>query len=234
MDTSYYKRPPWRQARWIIAAAVIAVLAATTAIVLTAGGSTSRRTTTQAGAAACPATAESSAIPAAPPADLQWKNINSFVVPTSATYGPFRASGAVWQCYPHNPMGAVMVAYDIEAGLGSPQWDAWAKQDAEPGQGQQAFIAASKSQAYQAPAPGEIAQAVGFEVISYTPQQATVEALADGGENYFANELTVTWYSGDWKMVLTPDGSTGPTPQFVTSTDGFTLWGGAGNEAVPT
>jgi hypothetical protein len=230
MDSSYYRRPPWRQARWIATATIIAALAITALIILTTSGTSSPQRTARAGTTVCPATAESSTLPTAPPADLRWKNINSFIVPVSATYGPFRTGGTVWQCYPHNPMGAVIAAYDISAGMGSPQWKAWTEQDAVPGQGQQAFIAASQAQAYQAPAPGEIAQAVGFEITAYTPQQATIETLADGGENYFANEYTVAWYDGDWKIVLTPDGSTGPTPQSVTSTEGFTLWGGAGNE----
>lgn len=215
--------------RWIIAAGATAVLAVIAGLVLTTGSTASQRSTARVNTDACPATAQSSTIPATPPSDLQWKNISAFLVPTSATYGPLRASGTVWQCYPHDPMGAVIAAYDIDAGLGSPQWNAWAGQDTMPGQGRQAFITASQSQAYQPAAPGEIAQAVGFEVTAYTPQQATIETLADGGENYFANEFTVAWYGGDWKMVLTPDGSTGPTPQFVTSTDGFTLWGDAGN-----
>jgi hypothetical protein len=219
-----------KRTRWIVSAGVVAVLAVITGIVLTTGSTASHQTIAHTSTAACPATAESSTIPTTPPPDLQWKNISAFLVPTSATYGPLRASGTVWQCYPHDPMGAVIAAYDIDAGLGSPQWKAWADQDALPGQGRQAFIAASQSQAYQPAAPGEIAQAVGFEVISYTSQQATIETLADGDENYFANEFTVAWYDGDWKMVLTQDGSTGPTPQFVTSTDGFTLWGDAGNE----
>jgi hypothetical protein len=227
---SYYRRPPWRQPRWIITAAIVVALAVTALIALMTGSSTAdHHSTAQTSTATCPVTAESSATPAAPPADLQWKNINAFIVPVSATDGPLRADDTVWQCYQHSQMGAVIAAYDIEAGLGSPQWKAWASRDAVPGQGQRAFIAAGDSQSYQAPAPGEIAQAVGFEVTGYTPQQATIEALSDGGENYFASEFTVAWYDGDWKMVLTPDGSTGPTPQFVTSTDGFTLWGDAGN-----
>jgi hypothetical protein len=229
MESTYDKRPPWRQARWVVTTAIITALAVIAAIVLATGGSSSRPGTAQTSTTSCPATAESSAIPAAPPADLQWKNINAFIVPVSATDGPLRASSTVWKCYPHNPMGAVIAAYDINAGLGSPQWKAWAGQDALPGQGQQAFIAAGQKQTYQAPAPGQIAQDVGFEITAYTPHQATIETLADGDENYFATELTVAWYDGDWKMVLTPDGSTGPDPQYVTSAEGFTLWGDGGN-----
>jgi hypothetical protein len=202
----------------------------TAAIILAGNGGTAAKPASASGQAGqCPASPVSDTIPTAPPSDLQWKNINAFLVPVSAAYGPLRAGGTVWQCYPHNPMGAVLAAYDIEAGLGSPAWKAWAEQDSVPGHGQQAFITAGEGQSYKAPAPGEIAQAVGFEIIAYTPQQATVEMLADGVENYFANEFTVAWYDGDWKLVLTSDGSAGPTPQFVTSTDGFTLWGDADN-----
>jgi hypothetical protein len=231
MDSSTnHQRPPWQRPRPVITTAAFLAVITATAVILSAGGSAGSKPGTAPGQAqSCPVTAENSTVPAAPPADLQWKNINAFLVPVSAAYGPLRAGGTVWQCYPHDPMGAVLAAYDINAGLGSPAWKAWAEQDAVPGQSRQAFIAAGEKQAYQAPAPGEVAQDVGFEVIAYTPQQATVEALADGGENYFANEFTVAWYDGDWKLVLTPDGSTGPTPQFVTSTDGFTLWGDDGN-----
>jgi hypothetical protein len=124
-------------------------------------------------------------------------------------------------------MGAVIAAYGIAAGLISPGWHTVAEHEVFPGQGQQAFIAAGESQTYQLPAPGDIAQAVGFEVVTYTPLQATVETLADAGNGqYQANEFTVAWTDADWKMVLSPDGKAGPDPQLVTSANGFVLWSG--------
>lgn len=230
MNTNAYRRPPWRQPRWIIPAALLLAVITATVIVTTVSGGQSRTASTAASPArSCPATSASDAVPTAPPDDLRWQNLGAMLVPTSATAGTARYTGAVWECYTHSPLGAVMAAYDIFAGLASPDWHAVADHEVVPGQGQQAFIAASQSQSYQAPPPGDIAQAVGFEVVGYTPQQATIEALASAGDGYQADLRTVTWADGDWKMVLTPDGSTGPDTQLVTSTGGFVLWGRAGN-----
>jgi hypothetical protein len=229
MNTTYSKRMPWRQARWIIPVAIIAAAILIAAIVLaTTGTSNNSRQASgnSSNTQTCPAGPVNGTIPTAPPNDLAWKNIGGMLVPTSPTAGPTRYQGPVWSCYAHTPTGAVMAAYDIYAGLASPEWHTIAEREIIPGQGQQAFITAGESQAYQAVPPGDIAQAVGFEVVGYTAQQATIETLADGGENgYQANQLTVAWDDGDWKMVVTPTGSSGPDPQLVTSTGGFVLWG---------
>jgi len=226
MDNSHYRRPSWRQPRWIVAAVAAGALLLIGVIVLATSGGTASHPVAARPAQGCPATAEDDAIPTAPPADVQWKNIGEVLSPVSPTYGPARYDGPVWECYAHNPTGAVLAAYDELAGLTSPDWHIIAEHEVVPGQGQQAYIAASESQTYSAPLPGEILQAVGFEVLAYTPQQATVETLAAAGTGqYQASEYTVAWYDGDWKMVLTPDGETGPDPQLVTSTDGFVLWG---------
>lgn len=231
MDSTHYKRPPWRRPRWITTAGVLA-LATIIALIVTLTGSGSHHTTakTAGSPGSCPSTAAAGTIPTAPPSDLAWKQIGPMIVPTSRTAGPAKYDQAVWSCYAHSPMGAVVAAYAIFAGLGSPDWKAWAEQDVVPGQGQQAFIASSESQPYPAVPPGDIAQAVGFEVVSYTPQQATVEALASAGDGYQADLRTVAWVDGDWKMVLTPDGKTGPDTQLVTSAGGFVIWGSAGND----
>lgn len=218
--------------RGIAVAAVSAVLVAIVILLVTRGGSANQASgTRQSGnlAQTCPSTASSSTIPTAPPSDLQWKNIGPMLVPTSATAGPTRYQGPVWSCYAHSPMGAVMAAYDIFAGLASPDWRTVAEHEIAPGPGEQAFISISETQTYQAPAPGQIAPAVGFEILSYTPQQATIEALASAGDGYQADEWTVAWVNGDWKIVVTPDGKTGPDTQLVTSADGFVLWGNASN-----
>lgn len=213
--------------RWLVPAALLLALGATAVIILAVSGGTSHKTASSQGQAqACPAGPVSDTIPTAPPTDLAWKNIGGMLVPTSPAAGPTRYQGPIWSCYAHSPAGAVMAAYDIFAGLVSPDWHTVAEHEILPGPGQQAFISAGESQTYQAPPPGDIAQAVGFEVVGYTPQQATIETLADGGENgYQANQLTVAWDDGDWKMAVTPSGSSGPDPQLVTSTSGFVLWG---------
>jgi hypothetical protein len=231
MDTNTDRRPLWRRPRWVTATALLLAIITATVVVTTINGGQGRKATTSASQSrSCPEINASDATPTAPPDDLRWKNLGAMLVPTSATAGPTRYDGPVWSCYAHSPLGAVMAAYDIFAGLASPDWHTVAEHEVAPGPGQQAFITASQSQTYQAPPPGSIAQAVGFEVVSYTPQQATIEALASAGTDaYQADERTVAWIDDDWKMILTPGGSTGPDIQLVTSAGGFVLWGGAGN-----
>jgi hypothetical protein len=223
MNAKTGKRP-----KWLVPAALLVALAVTAVIVVAISGGTASKPATASAqpAGSCPAGPVSNAISTTPPGDLVWKNIAGMLVPTSPTSGPTRYRGPVWSCYAHTPTGAVMAAYDIFAGLISPSWHTIAESEIVPGPGQQAYITASESQTYQAVPPGDIPQAVGFEVVGYTTQQATIETLQDGGENgYQANQLTVAWSDGDWKLVVTPDGSSGPDPQLVTSASGFVLWG---------
>jgi hypothetical protein len=123
-------------------------------------------------------------------------------------------------------MGAVLAAYGILSTLTGPGWRAVAEQEIMPGPGQQAFITAGDHQKYEPPQPGSVSQPVGFQIVSYTPQQATIQALADSDGQYTVTEQTVAWSGGDWKMIVTPDGRTGPDPQVVSSSAGFILWGG--------
>jgi hypothetical protein len=204
-----------------LAAALILV-----AIVLafTSTSSTAPRPTT---AASCNAGPADETIPTAPPTDLIWKNIGPMLVPTSATYGPTRYDEGLWTCYRHDPMGAVLAAYEIEAAAITSDWLQVVNTQFVKNAGQQAFITATEQQPPTPPQPDQVAPPTGFQVVSYTPQQATIETLADSGDDqYQAVQNTVAWSDGDWKMLLAPDGSNGPDPQIVNSTSGFVLWGG--------
>jgi hypothetical protein len=202
-----------------IAAALILAVVVT---ILTS--STAPRPTT---AAACHAGLADDTIPTAPPDDLTWKNIGPVLVPVSATYGPTRYDKGLWTCYRRDPMGAVLAAYEIEAAAITSDWLQVANSQFVKNAGQQAFITATEQQPPSPPQPDQVAQPTGFQVVSYTPQQATIETLADSGDGeYQAVQNTVAWSDGNWKMLLAPDGSNGPDPQIVDSTSGFVLWGG--------
>jgi hypothetical protein len=177
----------------------------------------------------CDAGSADTTIPGTPPADLAWKNIGAFLVPTSPTFGPTRYTNTLWSCYRHDPMGAVLASYVITAGLSNRDWRTVAQAQIVPGPGQKAFIQAGDQQAFRPPQPGQVAEPVGFQVVTYTPQQATIDALADAGDGqYQVEQNTVAWTGGDWKLVVTPDGRSGPDPQLVSSASGFVLWGGQG------
>lgn len=203
------------------------VLATVIALVLTTGHSARQERRAASGTeGACAAETQSSTIPTGPPPDLHWKSIGAIPVPTSDTFGPTRYQGDIWTCFAHSPMGAVLAVYNIPGSLLSPDWLTAAQQELGPGPGRDAFIEVSEGQTYQPLTPGEIAQPIGFQVVSYTPEVATIQLLAaTGNGEYQEDARTVTWINGDWKLAMMPDGTTGPDPELVASADGFVLWG---------
>lgn len=240
-----------RRPTWGAAAGILLVLAAAATVMLATGNGGNQHRPSAVGtahsrasspAAASPASAlpaagacrtapPSTSIPSSPPRDLAWRNVGAILAPTSASEGPTRYRGPIWSCYAHSPMGAVLATYDILDTLTGTQWKAVAEHEILPGPGQKAFIEAGDKQKYQPPKPGSVAQPVGFQVVSYTPQQATISALAeDGTTQYQVTQTSVAWSGGDWKLVVEPDGSSGPDPQVVSSSAGFVLWGGGGGD----
>jgi hypothetical protein len=215
--------------RKLALAATAALLVAAIVTILVINSGTPKRITRTTITNACDAGTPDTTLPTAPPADSAWKSVGAFQVPTSKTYGPDRYDGPVWSCYRHDPMGAVLASYVIMAGLADQDWLTVARDQIVPGQGQQAFVQAGEQQSVQPPQPDQVAQPVGFQVVTYTVQQATIDALGDAGDGqYQVSQRTVAWSGGDWKLVVTPDGSTGPDPQLVSSANGFVLWGGTG------
>jgi hypothetical protein len=213
-------------------AAAIALLLLTPAAASAAGGWKPRHPAhavrvlvKTAGRRACPALPAGGGIPAGPPPGLEWRQVGPVPVPVSPIAGPARRSEPGWTCYAHSPMGAVMAAFGIPAALCGPRWRQATALEVLPGSGRQAFIAAGLRQHYVPPA-GTITRSAGFAVVSYTPGQASVETLVVDGSQYAASFRTVAWSGGDWKLVMMPGGTAGPGPQVVTTTAGFTLWGG--------
>lgn len=249
---STFSDQPDRRKRWITTAgiALVLLLVLLAALLLATGGhdsarspkagpghaspapgasSSSSASTGPAASAQCRTAAPSSAMPTKPPGDIKWRNVGAVLVPTSSAYGPTRYQGPVWSCYSHTPMGAVMASYGLLSTLTGPEWKTVAGREIVPGPGQRAFVSAGEKQKYTPPAPGSVSQPVGFQVVSYSPASATIESLAGGGGSaYTVSEQTLAWSGGDWKLVVTPDGRTGPDPQTVSSSAGFVLWGSAG------
>jgi hypothetical protein len=166
----------------IATVAVAAVIAIVTIVLVTQDSTATRAPQAQSPGTTCPTSPQDSTIPTAPPADLRWKGIGAIEVPTSASDGPFRVQGDVQSCFAHSPMGAVLAAYDIFATLLSPEgMTSAALAGIAPGPGRQAYIAGTRAQGIPTLTPGELVQPVGFQVVAYTPEQATIETLASAG-----------------------------------------------------
>jgi hypothetical protein len=173
----------------------------------------------------CPALADGTPIPSGAPPGVAWRHLGAMPVPVSPTAGPAHRTGAAWRCYAHSPTGAVLAAFGIPAALCGPHWRAASALEVLPSPGRHEFLAAGALQGFTPPA-GTITRPVGFAVVSYRWAQATVETLVADGSEFAASFRTLAWSHGDWRLVMLPDGTTGPGPQIITTASGFTLWGG--------
>jgi hypothetical protein len=173
----------------------------------------------------CPALADGTPIPSGAPPGVAWRHLGAMPVPVSPTAGPAHRTGAAWRCYAHSPTGAVRAVFGIPAALCGPHGRPATALEVLPGPGRRAFLAAGALQRFTPPA-GTITRPVGFAVVSYRWAQATVETLVADGSEFAASFRTLAWSHGDWRLVMLPDGTTGPGPQIITTASGFTLWGG--------
>ncbi|MEV6509143.1 hypothetical protein [Streptomyces sp. NPDC051642] len=167
------------------------------------------------------------AIPTSVPEDISWHTLGIGRVPVSASAGPTRMQGAVWWCFAHTPMGAVLAATDIPTQMSGSQWRTVTDQQVVAGQGRELFVfqrtaVPDSDGANAAPATSSYA---GFQVTSYTSGAAAVGLLIKNDQGYAKTTVYVRWSGGDWK--IQPDGSGGLYSQLASeqSAVGYTLWG---------
>lgn len=182
--------------------------------------------TSSAGASGCRPDNSDQDLPQTAPRQVWWERFKGVAVPHSPLLGPLDIRGDIARCYAHSPRGALMAAVQISVRLDrSARWQEILEQQVVAGEGKAAY---ARVRAAGDPIPaGKAAQVAGFRIVSYTPQTAVVGTVsrdpARGGRT--ARTTTVQW-DGDWKLVPTPDGSSGSKPQVVDSLSGYVMWGG--------
>lgn len=238
----YYSRRSWQ----ISAAALVVLLGLGAATVLSSGGgdesapraaaSPSPSGTASTGGAAagaegdqCPRLPESTEIPASGP-DVTWALAGPMALPASAATGPAKVDeeAGVARCYAHSPAGALVAATQISTRyVTARDWErVMREQTYGPGlddllKKRQSFMATA---APASPAPGELGQIAGYQVVTYTPETAVLQLVTrfDTG-TLQESTVSVRWTDGDWRYQL-PE--TGPAPKVVKDLDGYHAWGG--------
>lgn len=167
------------------------------------------------------------AIPTSVPKDISWHTLGIGRVPVSASAGPTRIQGAVWWCFAHTPMGAVLAATDIPTQMSGAQWRTVTDQQVVAGQERELFVfqrTAVPDTAGSDSAPTTSSYA-GFQVTSYTSEAASVVLLIKNDQGYAKTTVYVRWSGGDWK--IQPDSSGSLYSQLASeqSAVGYTLWG---------
>ncbi len=171
-------------------------------------------------------------IPVTTPAGLTWSLWHGEWEPYSRTAGPSHVDGAVAAGYARTPLGALIAAQQIGTRhLISPNggWRTVTLAQVLPGTGRDRFLAARAAVSDDPPAEG-LAQPVAFRYVSWTRDQAVLQAVVrvPGRDGFQVTTSTLFWADGDWRLQLQPDGGESPIATQVPTPTGFVLWGAPG------
>jgi len=242
--------PPSRRRMLVIAAALLALAGALVAVVVIAGERGRHRTAALPPApapAAGQSTASSPVVPVPPrtgatdqdlsiplttPAGLTWSLWHGEWEPYSRTAGPARVAGPVASGYARTPLGALIAAQQISTRyLISPNggWRTVTLAQVLPSTGRDRFLTARASVSDDPPAGG-LAQPVAFRYVSWTRDQAVLQAVVrvPGRDGFQVTTSTLFWSGDDWRLELQPDGGESPIATQVPTPTGFVLWGAPG------
>lgn len=148
-----------------------------------------------------------------------WENVNGWPLPTSTTDGPGRKTRGAWSCYTRTPAGAVLAGYVIGMRVSgvTDDWEATVRQGTLPGPGRDELLTAT-------PNLVSVTTPRGFHVVAYSADAATIRYRLELNGQDYACLTDVAWSEGDWRLVLSDDGSTASgCVQGIP--DEFTPWG---------
>lgn len=188
--------------------------------------STSPSSSQTAGASVCglPAGSET-ALGTAP--ETTWELVGAMAAPTDSSIGPGQVDEqGIRSCFSRTPTGALYAAVNLWAlGSNPANEPAIAEQLAAKGPGRDAGM---KAPVTSAPSSGVRIQIAGFNVVSYTSDQAVVD-LAFKADNGALGSVrtTLLWQDGDWKGVVADDGAPLEEPHPISDLSGFIPWSGA-------
>ncbi|MFF7987729.1 hypothetical protein ACFZDK_53340 [Streptomyces sp. NPDC007901] len=168
---------------------------------------------------------QDTAAPSVAPRDVRWKQLVAIMVPTTPSAGPLITGPALWWCFAHTAMGAVLAAHVIPVELSGPHWRAAAEQQVVPGAARDRFVVRKIAARTTDPSKSAAGRFAGFSVSAYASTSATVNLLVTnplGG--YLSTPMSLRWRDGDWKLALRDDGYLySATPE--STPVGFVMWG---------
>lgn len=154
-----------------------------------------------------------------------WTLVGTTAAPRNATAGPGRTDDQGYRsCYAHTVEGAVFAGANFLAMSSKPDL---AKKVAEgsvvPGPGRDRALAAPTNSG-----GGTRIQTMGFRVLSYTGERASVDiAFRTSNGAYAGIVWELVWSEGDWKFRLTDSGELVSQPVQLRDLGGYVPWSGA-------
>lgn len=160
----------------------------------------------------------------APPA--KWSLAGKTAAPVSEKFGPSKAINGVHSCFAHNPTGALFAAINYYADTTDPSVSTKALL------ADRIFSDENASKANMGDDSGANApsyQVSGFRVEDATPQRVSVAVVVRSTEGPTAGQqaavtFTMGWQSGDWRVIVPPNGQ--PPTTVIASLSGYIAWSG--------
>lgn len=232
-ERSLFGRPGWIAAAALLAVALITLVACGSSDGTPQAGPSSASAAASTPAASspdCGVSDTSQAVPASAPNGVTWTVWNGEALPSSATDGPGKVTGAVPTCYSHTPVGALiaLAQFDLRTEVAhDPDLAVITAGDCLPNAGEKVaekvYLSGADVSDYTADY-----QVAGFEFVSYTTNSAVIQlAMLQTNGGYESSTYSMQWNNGDWPAVLNADGSFGTAFSGISDLAGYVPWAGA-------
>ena len=175
-------------------------------------------------------------VPTSAPTGTVWQLVAGQAIPSQPGVGPAHVDGYTATGYAHTPLGALYAAandfYRVPIAVSADtDWRPPLAAMVAPGPG--AKILASLREPMDPQPIGAqgmgMSQLAAFKYVSYTDTDAVIELVfRDTNSGLHAGPLHMQWLSGDWRVVMTPDGTIGGADAVIGTLDGFVAWQGVG------
>lgn len=160
----------------------------------------------------------------------EWRLVDRMAAPEVENAGPGKIEDDQFgYCFAQSPTGAVVAAGNIVASTTTPkrQLEAY-EQLAVAGPGRDKILKSLKSGEYGDTNPeGVSAQIAGFRLKRYSETEAQVDIAMEIDSQYVSMPMDLRWGDGDWKVVVSDDGSVYEGGQTLSDLSGYVIWSGA-------
>lgn len=163
------------------------------------------------------------------PADIEWEYAGTIAVPALEGHGPgvIEDSG-LRHCWAQTPEGAVLAATSMIASTSSPDLLPEVYQElVVDGELRDSVLADPEGATSTDGGAGRRATMVGFRLLSYAADEASVDVLisTNTSEDYTSLVIPLLWVDGEWKVNWQSEDEFLSGGAVVSSTSGYVLWG---------
>lgn len=176
------------------------------------------------------------AVPTAAPAGTVWQLVAGQAIPSQVGVGPTKVDGYTASGYAHTPLGALYAAandfYRVPIAVSAQaDWKTPLAVMVAPGPGVK-VLESLRTPMDPEPIGAQgmgMSQLAAFKYVSYTNTDAVIQLVfRDSNGGLHVGPLHMQWLSGDWRVMLTSDGTIGGADAVVDALDGFVVWQGVG------